>query len=118
MDEHRHLSRTVILISNDGMGQGPAELRHKLLKSYFTMLLECPEMAGAICFYTEGVKLVLEESPVLDELRQLESQGVLLISCATSLNHYGAADRVAVGILGGMRDIMAAQTEGGKVISL
>ena len=32
-------------------------------------------LPGAICFYTDGVKLVCEGSPILQELLALEAQG-------------------------------------------
>ena len=70
-----------------------------------------------LCFYTDGVRLVLDDSPVLEELRALESQGVHLIICKTCLDAFGVADRVAVGVVGGMGDIIAAQWTAGKCIT-
>ena len=75
-------------------------------------------MPGAICFYTSGVKMVVEGSPVLDALQLLEARGVRLIICKTCLDHYGLTERVRVGIFGGMGDIIAAQWLAGKVITL
>ena len=45
-----------------------------------------------IAFYTEGVKLLVSGSPVLEQLKALEEKGVRLIACGTCLNHYGLAD--------------------------
>ena len=64
------------------------------------------------------MKLVVEGSPVIDLLKQLESKGVLLISCLTCLNYYNLAEKVAVGVIGGMPDIVAAQWRASKVITL
>jgi intracellular sulfur oxidation DsrE/DsrF family protein len=109
---------TVVLINNDGMGAAEEPLRHKLLKVYLTMLQENGLYPGAICFYAGGVKMVAEGSPVLDLLRALEEKGVRLIICSTCLQFFGLADKVAVGIVGGMNDIVLAQWMANKVITL
>ncbi len=109
---------TVILITRDGMGQAEPELMQKLLATYLRLLLEHPSPPGAICFYTDGVKLVVEGSPALAALQALESRGVHLVVCQTCLNYFGLADRVRVGIVGGMGDIVAAQSAAAKVITI
>jgi hypothetical protein len=109
---------TVLLITGEGMGQADLPLRHKLLRIYLTMLLENDDLPLALCFYTEGVRLVVEGSPVLDELKALEGRGVRLILCQTCLNYFQLADKVRVGIVGGMGDILAAQGKAAKVITL
>ena len=63
--------RTVILVTNDGMGKSDPELQHILAAKYFQMLLEDGKLPAAICFYTDGVKLACEGSPVLEPLRAL-----------------------------------------------
>lgn len=111
-------SSTVILLNNDGMGSADEALRHKLIRVYLTMLQENGFYPGAICFYAGGVKLVIEGSPVLDLLKAFEARGVRLIICTTCLQYYGLSDMVAVGIVGGMNDIVLAQWMATKVITL
>ena len=109
---------TVILIANKGMGHGPEELQLTLMGKYLQLLDQNQELPSAMCFYTEGVKLVADGSPVLEQLVTLEKKGVRLIVCSTCLNYFGLADRVKTGIAGGMADILEAQQKAGKVISL
>ncbi len=109
---------TVILINNDGMGAAEEALRHKLLGVYLTMLRENGLYPGAICFYAGGVKMVVEGSPVIDLLKELEAKGVRLIICSTCLQYYGLTDKVRAGIVGGMSDILLAQWMASKVITL
>lgn len=111
-------TNTVIQINNDGMGHGEAPLRHKLISTYLTLLNDSNTLPAAISFYTDGVKLVITGSPVLDQLKALQDKGVHLIVCSTCLNHYGLADQLEVGIVGGMTDIIEAQTRAEKVITL
>jgi len=112
------LNTTVILISHYGMGSGVPELQHKLLDTYLRVLMENGTLPAAICFYTEGVKLVVEDSPLLERLSEIEKRGVHLIVCSTCLNFFGLTDKVRVGIVGGMSDIVEAQIRAAKVISI
>lgn len=109
---------TVIVVNRDGMGFGDADLQHRLMKTYLTMLIDNNYLPGAICFYTEAVRLVCDGSPVLDELQHLAALDVPLIICQTCLNYYGLADKRRVGIVGGMADIIEAQWQAAKVITL
>ncbi len=111
-------SDTVILITRNGMGEAEQVLQHKLINTYLKLLDEHEILPGAICFYTEGVFLVVEGSPVLDTLQSLERKGVRLILCSTCLNYFELLDKVKVGIIGGMGDILEAQRQASKVITL
>ncbi len=118
MPEQSGLSEAVVLITREGMGSAEPELQKKLLDTYLRLLLEGSTLPAAICFYTDGVKLVVEGSPLLERLREVEEKGVRMIICSTCLNYFGLAEKVRVGIVGGMPDIMEAQARASKVISL
>ena len=111
-------SDTVILIARNGMGEADQVLQYKLIDTYLKLLDEHNILPGAICFYTEGVHLVVEGSPVLETLQSLEHKGVRLILCSTCLNYFELMDKVQVGIVGGMGDILEAQRQASKVIAL
>ena len=112
------MTDTVILVTNDGMGHADIELQHKLITTYFRLLEDSNTLPAAICFYTDGIKLVVEGSPVVDTLKDLEAKGVHLVICQTCLNHFDLADKVQVGVVGGMTDIIEAQWRADKVITL
>jgi len=109
---------TVVMVTNDGMGQADIELQHKLMVTYFKLLEDSNTLPAAICFYTDGVKLVVEGSPVVDTLKALETKGVHLVICQTCLDHFDLADKVQVGVVGGMTDIIEAQWRADKVITI
>lgn len=111
---------TVLLCTRFGMGHTDiAALDQKLIVKYFSLILDSTELPAAICFYTDGVRLVTDDSPVLDQLGQLEKKGVRLIVCSTCLEAMSIAQsQVKVGIVGGMPDIIEAQTRADKVITL
>ena len=109
---------TVILVTNNGMGKADLALQQKLAAKYFELLLQNTNPPAAICFYTEGVKLTVADSPVLEQLKTLEAKGVRLIICSTCLDFYNLSGQTQVGIVGGMPDIIEAQTKASKVITI
>jgi intracellular sulfur oxidation DsrE/DsrF family protein len=109
---------TIIQITNYGMGKGDQALQLKLVAKYLELIKLNENLPAAICFYTDGVHLAVSGSPVLEQLRALESAGVRMIVCSTCLEHYNLSDQVEVGIVGGMTDIIEAQLKAVKVITL
>ncbi len=111
-------SDTVLLITRKGMGEADPALQEKLISTYFKLLDESNLLPGVICFYAEGVHLVVAGSPVLDSLQSLEAKGVHLVICNTCLKFYNLEDQIEAGITGGMTDIIEAQRRAAKVITL
>jgi hypothetical protein len=109
---------TLVVITREGMGSAEPALQKKLVGTWLTLLLEGGDLPGAICFYTDGVKLAVEGSPVLEQLAKLEGRGVHLILCKTCLDFFDLAEKARVGVVGGMGDILAAQTLAAKVVTL
>jgi selenium metabolism protein YedF len=109
---------TVIMVTRYGMGDSYTALQHTLILKYFTLLNQNDILPSVICFYTDGVKLAVKGSPVLEQLKQLERKGVHLVLCGTCLNYYDLEDQVEVGVVGGMTDIIEAQFRASKVISI
>lgn len=109
---------TVILVPGNGMGKADETLQLTLIGKYFELLLQGRHFPSAICFYTDGVKLVCEGSAVIEPLQKLERMNVRLICCSTCLNYFGLSDKVKVGIVGGMGDIIEAQAKADKVITI
>jgi len=109
---------TIIMITNNGMGKADEMLQHKLVGKYLELIQLNDTLPNAICFYTDGVKLVVAGSPVLEQLKSLEKAGVRLIVCSTCLDYFNLTDQVQVGIVGGMTDIIEAQVKADKVITL
>ncbi len=110
--------QTVLVFTRNGLGDGPSELQQKLSLKFLQLNLDANTLPAKILFYTDGVKLACEGSPVLDVLRAIQTRGAELILCSTCLDYLGLREKVAVGIVGGMPDIIEAMRQAGKVISL
>ena len=64
----------MILMTRNGMGNADHELGQKLIGTYLRLLLENSFLAAIICLFTEGVKLAVEGSPVIEQLQALEEK--------------------------------------------
>ena len=112
---------TVVLVRQNGLGSvglGDGGFGHEMFDKFLHTLESLTEKPQAICFYTEGVRLACEGSPVLFSLRLLEKMGIRMVVCASCLEYYGLRERVAVGQAGGMKEIVELLTEADSVITV
>ncbi len=115
------LDNTVFLVTRAGLGTtAPADAAFglEMIDKFFHTLERQQEKPYAICFYTEGVRLVTEGSQVALGLGLLEKLGVRILVCQSCLQHYGILERVVVGKVAGMPDIVQVMAEADKVITL
>ena len=112
------MQKTLIQINRNGMGAGDEELGLILIKNYLKLICEETKKPNFIVFYNEGVKLICQNSLVLDELKLLQNLGVKLIACKTCLNHFNLLNNIEVGVAGTMMDIIEIQKVATKVITL
>jgi len=113
------LSSTVFLMTGAGLGKtDDTTLSMKLAGMFLQLIEENNLLPNTICFYTDGVRLVVEGSPVLPQLTALEQKGVRLIVCSTCLEAFRLTESVQVGIIGGMGDIIEAMLKAEKTIPL
>ncbi len=109
----------VIVFKTFGLGMTDVQdLKEKLAKTYLSLVLKMEPAPAVLCFYTDGVRLACEGSPVLEELKALEARGIRLILCQTCLNTFGLSDKVKVGTVGGMGDIITAMWQADSVITV
>ena len=87
------------------MGSGNEELGAALLKSFVYALSQLKTLPDSVIFYNSGVRNAIQGSPLLEDLRNLEQQGVTILSCGTCLNYYGLTEQLAVGSVTNMYDI-------------
>jgi len=64
-----------------------------------------------------GVKLVVQGSELLDDLRALEKESVEVLACGTCLGHFGLKEAVEVGRVSNMYEITLTLMKATKVIS-
>lgn len=109
---------TVVLVGGDTIGRDSEELGGILMRSFLHTLGEvspCPEV---LIFVNSGVCLVVEGSPVLDDLRLLAERGVQLLACGTCLGYFELREKVAVGTISNMYTIAETLLGAGKVVAV
>jgi selenium metabolism protein YedF len=106
----------VIVLSSDRMGRGDDELGEVLMRGFVHTLLTLEPRPAKIILYNTGVRLAVEESALIDDLKQLEAAGVELCVCGTCVNYFGLKERLGAGIISNMYDIAAAMTGAGKLV--
>lgn len=96
----------VIALADSVMGGGERRLGQALLANFLRLLGE-PKAAPvkAVVCYNEGVKLVIDDSPVLAHIRALEAAGVPVVVCRTCVEYFDLEDRLVAGRLSNMREI-------------
>ena len=110
----------VIIVKQAGLGttaDDPA-FGLEMLDKFFHALEGQAGRPKAICFYTEGVRVLAPGSDLELALKLLERLGIELVACGTCLEHYGIGDRIVAGRVGTMADIVALMSEAEQVITI
>lgn len=109
-------SNQVVVISDYVMGGGDDVLGEKLMKAFIFAVTQQENLPKAMVFYNGGAKLTVEGSESLEDLKSLEAQGVEIVTCGTCLDFYGIKDKLAVGAVTNMYDIVERQMEASAII--
>ena len=102
-------NNTVVVVSADHMGEGDEALGKILLKGFLFALIQQETLPKTILFYNSGAFVTCEGSASLEDLKKLEEQGVEILTCGTCLNFYGLTEKLAVGGVTNMYDIVEKQ---------
>ena len=107
---------TLVVISSDKMGEGAEELGKTLLKAFVFSLTQQDKLPKTILFYNGGAHLTCEGSPMLEDLKALEAEGVEILTCGTCLNFYGLTEKLVVGGVTNMYVIAEKMLTAGNVV--
>ena len=107
---------TVVAIGSNQMGVGAEKLGKTLLKAFVFALTQQDQLPRTVLFYNGGASLTCEGSPMLEDLKTLEAEGVEILTCGTCLNYYGLTEKLAVGGVTNMYVIAEKLTQAGNVV--
>ena len=108
----------MVLLSTDRLGFGDDDLGRKLVISFTKTLREMGDELWRLVLVNNGVKLTIENSPVLADLTAYEKDGLKILVCGTCLTHFGLLEAKKVGETTNMLDIVTVMLLADKVISL
>ena len=106
----------VIAVDTATMGRGNDELGKALMKGFLFAVTQLDELPKTMLFYNGGATLTTEGSDSLDDLKSLEAQDVTIKTCGTCLNYYGLTEKLKVGEVTNMYDIVETTAKASKVV--
>jgi selenium metabolism protein YedF len=110
--------KIMVMCATDRIGFGDEELGLKLMVSFIKTLKEMGPELWRLVFVNNGVKLTIDGSEVLDDLKDFENNELKIMVCGTCLNHFNLLERKQVGETTNMLDIVTAMQLADKVINI
>jgi len=111
-------TRSVVVLNADIMGRGNEELGGILIKAFLGTLAENEPPPWRIVLFNSGVKLALEGADTVQALVNLGSLGVETLVCGTCLDYFGLKDKLAVGTVSNMYDILTTMLSATNSITI
>ena len=106
----------VVILSADTMGTGDEKLGKKLMKAFVFALTSQDEVPEKVICYNRGAFLTTEDPDTVKDLKNLEEAGAVIMTCGTCLDYYGLKEKIQVGIISNMYDIVEAQMSASMII--
>ena len=110
--------RIMVMCATDRIGYGDDVLGSKLMINFLRTLKEMEDELWRLVFVNNGVKLTIEGSEVLEDLKAYEAAGLNILVCGTCLDHFNLLGKKQVGETTNMLDIVTAMQLSDKVINL
>ena len=107
---------TVVLVAAATMGSGNDELGRILLRNFLLTLAELEIPPATIYFINDGVKLTVQGADTVEILQKLSDLGIDLAACGLCLDFFKLREKVAVGRITNMLDIVQGMTNAGSVL--
>ena len=106
----------LVVLSANTMGSGDAKLGTSLMKAFVFALTKQDQLPDTILCYNTGAYLTCEGADTLADLKLLESEGVTILTCGTCLDFYGLKEKLAVGTVTNMYDIVERMENAAQII--
>ncbi len=96
----------VIVLSGNVMGTGDEKLGRALMKAFVFAVTKQDYLPETILCYNTGAYLTCEGADTLEDIKSLEAEGVQILTCGTCLDFYGIKEKLAVGSVTNMYEIV------------
>ena len=100
--EPMNYGNRIILMTKDYLGEGSEELGRNLMKTFWVCLLEADVKPSKIYFINSSVKMVVNDSVHLENIKKLAELGVEIAACGICLDYFGVKDELGVGSITNM----------------
>lgn len=106
----------LVVLSANTMGTGDVKLGTSLMKAFVFALTKQEQLPDTILCYNTGAYLTCEGADTLEDLKLLESEGVTILTCGTCLDFYGLKEKLAVGSVTNMYDIVEQMENAAQIV--
>ena len=106
----------LVVLSANVMGTGDPKLGTSLMKAFVFALTKQDQLPDTILCYNTGAYLTCEGADTLEDLKLMESEGVTVLTCGTCLDFYGLKEKLAVGGVTNMYDIVERMENAAQII--
>ena len=106
----------LVVLSGNVMGTGDDKLGTSLMKAFVFALTKQDQLPDTILCYNTGAYLTCKGADTLEDLKLLESEGVTILTCGTCLDFYGLKEKLAVGSITNMYDIVEWMENAAQII--
>lgn len=110
--------KIMVMVAADRLGRGDDTLGAALMINFLKTLKEMGQELWRLVFVNNGVKLTIDGSEALPDLKNMSDNGVAILVCGTCLNYFKLLDRKQVGETTNMLDIVTAMQLADKVINI
>ncbi len=108
-----------VFFGKDYVGEGDHTLGHNLAKMMLYTLSESDDIPESIIFMNSGVKIPTDEKlDAINSLNVLAKKGTNILVCGTCLNYYGLTEKLKVGTVSNMYEILEKMKSSAKVITV
>lgn len=97
---------SLVVLSANTMGSGDEKLGKALMKAFVFALTKQDALPETILCYNSGAYLTCEDADTLEDMKLLEAEGVNIMTCGTCLDFYGIKEKLAVGSITNMYEIV------------
>lgn len=111
-------ARQTVLIKSCFLGVGDEALGNTLMKAFIFTLTQSKPLPKKVMFLNSGVKLTTENEETVKNLQVLENEGTEIVSCGTCLDFYNLKDKLKVGSVGNMYDIVDSLNQTSNKLSI
>jgi len=112
------LETKAFLLTGDQIGISEEAPAQRLMKLFLYTLAQASAAPKWILLVNKGVMLAITDADTLDDLKILALRGTTILACGACLEHYELTEKLAVGEISNMMEIVEILTAASNVVTL
>lgn len=112
------LKKIMVMVTSEHMGHGDDALGDMLQFNFLKTLKEMGPDLWQLVFVNSGVKFTAEGSEAVSILQELAGQGVQILACGACLAYFHLLDKIQVGEITNMLDIVTGMKLADTVVTI